>query len=157
MKKAIVLAALLAAPAPAFAHVQCAGETFSNIVVTVDVKTQGTFGPVQGATVTITPKDGRNVRSYSVDSREIPQFFASTDGDNNERAIVGMSAFVNQDNPVYIRFVGTNRTDDLIDALRDKARAKEARNTLRVWKGPGYGSDQQHSFKDVVCSVQADL
>ena len=163
MIKQAFLTALLALPTAAQAHISCAGETNGTpTIVKVEIDTQGTMGAVAGGRVTISPKDAP-VRAYDLNRAEIAQFFESVDGPNDDRAIVGLAAFVSSENPVYIRFVGPNETRDLTVALRDDARKKRdeamkksGRNALRVWKGPGYAADQQHSFKDVVCSVTLD-
>ncbi|RZA06758.1 MAG: hypothetical protein EOP11_09495 [Proteobacteria bacterium] len=163
MIKSLLALALLALPSAAHATISCVGETDANpTMVRVDIQTAGTLGAVSAGRVTITPKAGP-ARVYEIAPREIPQFFESVDGTDQDRAVIGMSGFVNNDNPVYIRFVGPNTLDEVTKAIRDEKRMKrdeamkkEGRNSLRVWKGPGYAADQQHSFKDVVCSVWMD-
>lgn len=155
MLKTILTLTTLLTPMQSWASAQCAGETFGNVIVSVAINTVGTMGYVTGGDVTITSKQGQ-VRRYSIRQEEIPQFFESVDGQSPERAIVGMAAFVSHENPIAIRYVGTNHQEDLTKVLRTPGRRKEPGNSLRVWKGPGFASDQQHSFQDVVCSVTLD-
>jgi hypothetical protein len=163
MLKVLTALALLALPSAAHATISCAGETYgSPTVVRVDIYTAGTTGTLTAGQVTITPADGPK-RVYDIPVRDMIQFFESADGADQKTSTIGLSAFVNGENPVYIRFVGPNTFNDLIKDLkddtrkkRDEAMKKEGKNALRVWKGPGYASDQQHSFKDVVCSVWLD-
>lgn len=37
--------------------------------------------------------------------------------------------------------------------LRDAQRAKQSGNHMIVWRGPGFKSNEQYYFEDVVCSV----
>jgi len=154
MWKLIATVTLIALPAPAWAFVECAGETHAGTIVQVSINTQGTMGFVTGGEVTITPKTGAG-RSYKIKSDEIPQFFESIDG-NPERAIVGLAAYINYDFPVQIRYVGKNHDFDLVKVLRTPGRKKELRNSMIVWKGPGFSGSEQHSFADVVCNVSLD-
>lgn len=163
MLKVLTALSLLALPTAAHATISCAGETNgSPTVVRVDIHTAGNTNSVAAGRVTITPEKGP-ARTYDLVPQDIPQFFESADGADQKSATVGLSAFVAGDAPVYIRFVGPNTFNDLVKDLkntdrqkRDEAMKKEGKNTLRVWKGPGYASDQQHTFKDVVCSVWTD-
>lgn len=152
--KNLILAFLLTLPAPAFAFTECAGETYTGTIVKVTVNTVGTMGSVTGASVRIEPKD-EPVREYVIEAGEIPQFFETVNPDGS-RAFVGLSAYVEQNFPVQIRYEGTNFYDDLTTVLRTPGRVKQPGNYLRVWKGPGFAGDQQHSFADVVCSVSLD-
>lgn len=151
----ILLSALSAlAPSLARAHAECAGETYGNTIVKVEVQTVGTMGGLRGGQVTIVPKDGPE-RTYEIRRDEIPQFYESTDGEP-ERAIVGLAAYLDAEFPVQIRYVGPNTNTDLTRALRNPARKKVPGNSLVVWKGPGFAGDQQYSFTDVVCAVSLD-
>lgn len=154
MWKLAVLVTTIALPVPALAFIECAGETHGGTIVQVSVNTQGTMGYVTGGEVTITPKTGA-ARSYKIKSDEIPQFFESVDG-NHERAIVGLSAYINYEFPVQIRYVGKNYDFDLMKVLRTPGRKKEPGNSMIVWKGPEFADSEQHSFADVVCSVSLD-
>jgi len=163
MFKFLTAIALLAQPLAAHATISCAGETYgSPTVVRVDIQTSGPTATVTAAQVTITPAKGEK-RMYEIPVRDVSQFFEATDSAEQKTATIGLSAYVNGDNPVYIRFVGPASIGELTKELRDEARQKrdeamkkDGKNVLRVWKGPGYASDQQHTFKDVVCSVWLD-
>jgi hypothetical protein len=152
--KTLILAALLSLPVPAFAYTECAGETYTGTIVKVAVNTVGTMGGVTGANVRIEPKD-EPAREYVIEADEIPQFFETVNEDYT-RAFVGLSAYVQDNFPVQIRYEGTNFEEDLTKVLRAPGRVKQPNNYLRVWKGPGFAGDQQHSFADVVCSVSLD-
>lgn len=154
MKTPILALAALLASTQAHALTNCAGESFSGTIVTVTVLTAGTTGVVQHGLVTITPA-GEASRSYGLKREEISQFFEST-SDDSRRAVVGLAAYVNRENPISIRYSGTNFQDELVSVLRNPSRAKEAGNEMRVWKGPGFPADQQMQFKDVVCQVTLD-
>lgn len=138
------------------ASTECAGETYGGLIAHIRIDTMGTMGYIQGAEVTFTPKDGQNVRRYSVKSDEIPQFFETVDGAEYERATVGLAAYVQHESPIHIRYVGTNYERDLTEVLRDPSRKKQPGNSFRVWKGPGFSGSEQHSFQDVVCAVSLD-
>lgn len=152
--KNLILAALVALPAPAFAYTECAGETYTGTIVTVTVNTVGTMGAVTGASVKVEPKN-EPPREYVIEADEIPQFFESVN-DDYSRAFVGLSAYVENNYPVQIRYVGVNYEGSLTKVLRTPGRQKQSGNYLRVWKGPGFADGQQHSFADVVCSVSLD-
>lgn len=154
MKAPLFLLATLALAPSAHALTICSGETFSGTVVTVTVLTAGATGTVQNGTVTIAPA-AEAPRAFEIKREEISQFFESQ-SDDGRRAVVGLAAYVNRDNPVSIRYSGTNYQDNLLNVLRNPARPKEAGNEMRVWKGPGYPADQQHQFRDVVCQVTLD-
>jgi hypothetical protein len=154
MFKIGLLSVFLILPTTAQAHFSCAGETYTGIIVQVDITTVGTMGYVKGGEVTITEKDGAT-RGYQLKEDEIPQAFESIDGEP-ERAIVGLGAYVNYDYPVQIRYVGKNFEEDLVKVLRTPGRKKQAGNAMRVWKGPGFAGGEQHSFADVVCTVTLD-
>lgn len=146
--------ALFLLPASAFAHTECAGETYTGIIVKVSINTVGTMGGITGGEVNITSKEGAT-RSYSIKAEEIAQFSESLDGEP-ERAIVGLGAYIEADYPVQIRYVGKNHDYDLVKVLRNPSRKKQAGNMMRVWKGPGFAGGEQHSFADVVCVVTLD-
>lgn len=135
------------------ASVMCAGETYDGDLVSVEVDTIGTMGVVQKGIVTVglAPLPG-TMYAYSILPEEIPQFFEDT-----ERAVVGLSAFVGTQGPVFIRYVGPNyRTEsyeELIQILQDPNRQRVAGNRMIVWKGLDAPYDSVFSFRDVVCSV----
>lgn len=158
--KTLTLTAILAlvfTGTAAHATTECAGETYGGLIAHIRIDTMGTMGAIQGAEVTFTPKDGQNVRRYSVKAAEIPQFFENVDGRDSERAFVGLSAYVEYESPISVRYVGTNYERDLTEVLRDPSRKKQPGNSFRVWKGPGFSSSEQHSFQDVVCGVSLDV
>lgn len=151
--QSIALAAMILS-AHAQAHTVCAGETYGGTVVTISVDTAGTLGAVQSGQVSIAPA-GEPVRTYELKKEEITQFFESN-SDDGQKTLVGLTAYVGSENPVSIRYSGTNFQDELLGVLRNTGRVHESGNEMRVWKGPGYTADQQHQFRDVVCSVTLD-
>lgn len=153
--KNLILAALLFAPISGQAA-ECAGETYSGTIVKVEIEVVGTMGGILGGKVRIEPKN-EPVRTYELRREDIVQYYESLDGDDTERAIVGLGAYVDTNYPVSIRYVGRNYYDDLTKVLRDPSRSKQSGNAMHVWKGPGYAGGDQHSFKDVVCSVINDV
>jgi len=154
MKTPIIALATFLFSIQAHALTICAGETFSGTIVTVTVITAGATGVVQNGLVSIAPS-AEPSRTYGLKREEITQFFEST-SDDSRRAVVGLAAYVNRENPVSIRYSGANFQDDMVSVLRNPSRVKESGNEMRVWKGPGYPADQQHQFKDVVCQVTLD-
>ncbi len=154
MKTPIFVMAALLFTTQAHAITTCAGETFTGTIVTVTVLTAGATGAVQGGLVSISPSN-EPARNYALKREEITQYFESTSEDGRH-AVVGLAAYVNRENPVSIRYSGTNFQDDMTSVLRNPSRAREAGNEMRVWKGPGFPADQQHQFKDVVCQVTLD-
>lgn len=155
MKTPMILLAALALAPSARALTICSGETFSGTVVTVTVITAGATGAVQSGNVSIVPSSGEASRAYEIKREDISQFFESQ-SDDGRRAVVGLAAYVNRDNPVSIRYSGTNYQENLLNVLRNPNRPKEGGNEMRVWKGPGFPADQQHQFRDVVCQVTLD-
>lgn len=151
--KQITFATALLLAKPTFAYVNCAGETYSGKVVEVTIETQGPMSQASRGLVHITDVDGK-VTNYDLRKEEIVQFFESVD---DQRAIVGVSAYESLNNPIWIKYVGKNYDGDLLKALRDPARKKIEHNEMRVWRGPGYGPDQQSQFTDVVCNISLDI
>lgn len=154
MKMHLILLATLFATPTARAITVCAGETFTSTIVTVTVITSGATGSVQQGSVTISPPNGPMV-TYKIEKEDISQFFESQN-DNGSRAMVGLAAYAGRENPISIRYSGTNYQEELIQVLRNPARLKEPDNEMRVWKGPGFAADQQLQFRDVVCQVTLD-
>lgn len=151
--KLATLVLSLMATTPAMAYMNCAGETLAGKIVEVSVETVGTMGsPTQGLVKT-TEVNGQ-VSSYELKREEIVQFFETVD---SKRAIVGLAAYQEMNNPIWIKYVGENYEGDLVKALRDPARKKQSGNEMRVWRGPGFGADQQSQFTDVVCSISLDI
>lgn len=152
MKTTLVLA-LMTLSQSAFAYVTCAGETYAGRTVQVTIETVGSMGSPQSGTVHFVDANGAT-SSYVLKQEEIVQFFENADG---PAAIVGLAAYSELNNPVWIKYVGKNYEGDLIQVLRDPNRKKQSGNEMRVWKGPGYGPTEQNQFMDVVCSVSLDV
>ena len=148
----LAFALALAFSLDAGAHTSCAGQTYGGSIVEIHVNTNVPRGFPVLVRVDIFDEDG-SIRGYDVKRDDITQFFETDDG---SRAFVGLSAFQAQRNPLWIRYVGTNHQDSLVNILRDPNRKPEAGNEMHVWKGPGYAAGEQYSFKDVVCTVALD-
>lgn len=151
--KHITLAATILLAKPAFAYVSCAGETYSGKIVEVVIETEGSMAQASRGLINITEANG-TVTSYELKKEEIVQFFEAVD---DKRAIVGVAAYQSFNNPIWIKYVGENYEGDLLKVLRDPSRKKIEHNEMRVWRGPGYGPDQQSQFTDVVCNISLDI
>ncbi len=151
MKAILIIISALTFTSSAHALTICSGETFSGTMVTVTIVTTGATGAVQSGSVTIAPS-GDVSRGYEIKKEEISQFFESQ-SDDGRNAVVGLVAYINRDNPVSIRYSGTNYQENLKNVLRNPMRPKEQGNEMRVWKGHGYPAEHQLQFRDVVCQV----
>lgn len=138
---------------PVMAYVNCAGETLGGKLVEVTVETEGSMGSPARGSVKVTETNGQ-VSGYELNREEIVQFFETVD---SKRAIVGLAAYQSLNNPIWIKYVGENYEGDLLKVLRDPTRKKQTGNEMRVWRGPGFGPDQQSQFTDVVCSIVLDV
>ena len=155
MKKLLILGMLLV-PALAQARTECAGETYGGTLVRVAIETMGVMGSVKEGRVDILSGRDGQTRSYAIRPDEVTQYFEFDNQEAQPRSVVGLAAFVNAENPVTIHYVGTNFARPVLDVIRQPLRMKEPGNEMRVWKGPGYASDQQHQFTDVVCRIVLD-
>jgi len=135
------------------AYVTCVGETYAGTVVQVSINTTGSMAFPEGGHIAIQESSGK-AKAYTIKKDEIAQFFESV---NPDRAIVGLSSYQELNNPIWINYVGKNYEDNLFEALRDPNREKQQSNEMRVWKGPGYGPNEQYQFTDVICSVGLDV
>lgn len=151
--KLATLVLTLMATTPAMAYINCAGETLAGKIVEVSVETVGSMGSPTHGQVKATEINGQ-VSVYEIKREEIVQFFETVD---SKRAIVGLAAYQEMNNPIWIKYVGENYEGDLVRILRDPARKKQSGNEMRVWRGPGFGPDQQSQFTDVVCSISLDV
>ncbi|MFN3453846.1 MAG: hypothetical protein ACK41T_02725 [Pseudobdellovibrio sp.] len=134
----------------------CAGETYEGTLVEIATNTTSTYGKAQDVIISIAQTDGKS-RTYTLKTQEIAQYYEYY-GNGDAPSIIGLNGYQNMNNPVYIRYIGTNWQDlNLIGILKNPERKKELNNEMRVWKGPGYKADQQYYFKDVVCSVISDI
>lgn len=133
----------------ASANVECTGVTRDRAYVTVRVgTTDATGAPAAGEVIM---EKGGNKYGYRFAGAEVAQFFED-DADN--RAIVGVVAYVEKEFPVSVKYVGTNHVDmDLKQILADESVPKSATNLLRIWRGPGYASTEQIVADKIVCSV----
>lgn len=147
----IALGALMLTP-KVFAYTACVGETYQGKVVIVEIVTEGNIARAQSGVVTAVEKDGKK-SSYQLVQNEIAQYF---EGGDTNTAMVGLGAYQALNNPVWIMYKGVNYHGDLVAALRDPKRVKQTGNEMRVWRGPGFGADQQSQFTDIVCNFSLD-
>lgn len=151
--KMMILSLAMTATTPALAYMNCAGETLGGKIVEVAIETEGSMAVPTRGTVKVTETNGQ-ITGYDLKREEIVQFFETVD---NKRAIVGLAAYQALNNPIWIKYVGENYEGDLLKALRDPNRKKQSGNEMRVWRGPGFGPDQQSQFTDVVCTIVLDI
>jgi len=133
------------------AMTKCSGLN-GDTTATIMMFTHGTVGFVQDGAVVISTRGNPNGIAYTLNHEDISQFFESTSEDGR-RAFVGLSAYVNHENPVSIRYAGQNIEIGLDVALHIPSRPKEPDCEMRVWKGPGFPAEQQIQFRNVVCEV----
>jgi hypothetical protein len=137
-------------PGTAFAVVECTGQAKDGSFVTVAVQTKGASNSPDRAEVRI-ERDG-NKFGYRFNSQDISQFFESDDEKANT-AMVGLGAYVNKEFPVAIKYSGTNYIDMDLKAVIEAGGIESHGNSMRVWRGPGFGADELYSLTAPVCSV----
>jgi hypothetical protein len=154
VKILILLAALIYSGA-AMAISECAGKAADGSWVSVVVNTTGPTGIPDEGSVMI-EKDG-NKFGYKFARQDITQFFENDDISNNT-AMVGLAAYVEQNNPVSIKYVGVNFVDMDLKAVVEQGQGIPTNgNFMRVWRGPGYDANSQYQLTSVVCSVWTNL
>lgn len=154
MKYLILLSSLLFA-GNALAVSECTGRSDDGRWVTVHVNTKGAKGlPDQGEVVV---ENEENKFGYRFGHEDIVQFFEYDETSNNS-AMVGLVAYVNQEYPVAIKYIGPNFVDmDLKSVIEDGKGTESKGNFLRIWKGPGYAATDQFTLINVVCSTWTNI
>ena len=135
---------------------ECAGKAADGSWVSVVINTTGPTGIPDEGTVMI-EKEG-NKFGYKFGRSEITQFFENDDP-SAQTAMVGLAAYVEQNNPVAIKYVGENFVDMDLKAVVEQGRnANQPKgNFMRVWRGPGYDANTQYQVTNLVCSVWTNL
>lgn len=154
MRKMILMAMLIFS-ARAMAISECAGTANDGSFVTVHVETVSAMGlPGEGS---VTFDDGGNKFGYHFAGSEVAQFFEYDDIAKKE-AVVGVSAFVKKDFPIFVKYVGPNFIDMDLKAVVDQGQAdKVTGGIMRVWKGPGHSATDQVQVSHPVCQVWSNL
>jgi hypothetical protein len=154
MKKMFLLAVLVFS-ARAMANVECAGTATDGSFVTVHLETVTAMGLAGEGVITF--DDGSNKFGYHMVPAEVAQFFEYDDIAKKE-AIVGISAFVKKDFPIFVKYVGPNFVDMDLKAAVDQGQADQLTGgIMRVWKGPGHSSTDQVQISHPVCQVWSNL
>lgn len=154
MKK-IILMAVLFCSSRAMAISECAGRASDGSFVTVHIETVSALGlPGEG---TVTFEDEGNKFGYRLQGSEVAQYFEYDDVAKKE-AVVGISAFVKKDFPIFIKYVGPNFIDmDLKAVVEQGLGQKLTGGIMRVWKGPGHSATDQVQVSRPVCQVWSNL
>jgi hypothetical protein len=137
-------------PGTAFAVVECTGQAKDGSFVTVAVQTKGAANSPDRAEVRI-EREG-NKFGYRFNAQDISQFFESDDEKANT-AMVGLGAYVSKEFPVAIKYAGTNYIDMDLKAVIEAGGIESGKNSMRVWRGPGFGADEVYALNAPVCSV----
>lgn len=134
---------------------ECSARASDGRWVTVTVETQGATGiPVEGEVVFV--KD-ENKFGYRFTREDISQFFEYDEPADNT-AMVGLFAYVQKEAPVSIKYNGPNFVDmDLKTVIMENKTQTMKNNFLRVWKGPGYASQDQLQLTSVACSTWPNI
>ena len=135
----------------AFAMAECAGVADDGSFVTLQMTTVGaTAKPDEGAVVI---ERGENKFGYHFKPNEISQYFEFDDQANNS-AVVGIAAYVDNNDPVSVKYVGPNFVDMELKVVIASGKTNAVKgNFLRVWKGPGHAATDQYQLTNIACSV----
>lgn len=153
---------ILAIATSAQANIHCAGETYSGTVVQVEYNTVGSMGYPNGGRVTI--ESATESYTYAITREDTSQFYEAVMGDNDEKIIVGLNAYIDTNYHVGIQYHGknyeTNLPEDLIKVLKNPARKKQKGNFMRVYKNKPWDDSKYennfYDFRDVVCNAYLD-
>jgi hypothetical protein len=149
--KSLVLAAALVLSVQARANIECAGRAEDKTFVRVEVTTVGANAKASEGRVTF--ERGGNTYGYKIAAADMSQFFEYDDAAKNT-SVVGLTAFVGNESPVSIKYVGSNFIDMELKAVVEQGLADKIEdNFMRVWKGPGRASTDQYQLTKVACSV----
>ncbi len=138
----------------AWANSECTGRASDGSYVTVHIETSGAVGAPDTGEVTI--ESGGNKYGYRFTKAEMPQYFEFDDVSDGS-AIVGIAAYVENEYPVSVKYVGTNFVDMELKVVADDPAVKGEGNFLRVWKGPRHAATDQYQITKIACSVWSNL
>lgn len=137
-------------PGTAFAVVECTGQASDGTFVSVVVQTKGAANSPDRAEVRI--ERGGNKFGYRFNSQDISQFFESDDEKSNT-AMVGLGAYVSKEFPVAVKYAGANYVDMDLKAVIEAGGIEAGKNSMRIWRGPGFSADEIFQLNAPVCSV----
>ncbi len=153
--KYLMLIGFFSFSVPALAMTECAARTSDQSLVTIKIETVGPQGKPANGEV-IYEKDG-NRYGYRFKGQFISQFFEYDDLERRS-AVVGINAYVYDEMPIQVKYVGPNFVDlDLKAVIEDGSAPKGTGNFMRVWKGPGHSKTDQYQATHIACSVWANL
>jgi hypothetical protein len=153
--KRLMLALLLISSVRAMANSECAGRAADGTFVEVEVATVNVMGSA-GQTAVNFEANG-NKFGYRVQANETAQYF-EYDDTANKSAMVGFSAYVSKNNPVFMKYDGPNFVDMDLKTVIDSGKAPAtSAGVMRVWKGPGHAATDQYQITKPVCSVWLNL
>jgi len=153
--KYLILFTVLSFSTHVLAVAECTGRTSEGRWVTVHINTKGATGlPDQGE---VFMENEENKFGYHFAHEDISQFFEYDEPSNNT-AMVGLTAYVNKESPVAIKYNGPNFIDMDLKTVIEEDKAKEAKgNFLRVWKGPGHAANDQFQLTNIACSTWLNI
>lgn len=152
MKRLMLILTLVLAQR-AMANIECAGRAADGTFVHIEVQTLGATQAAGPSSVTF--EAGGNKFGYRMQANEVVQFFQYDDM-AAKTAMVGLSAYAQKNFPVSIKYDGPNFVDMDLKAEVDAGKVGDVNGVMRVWKGPGHGTDQYQVSKPI-CSVWSNL
>lgn len=153
--KRLMLVAVLMFSARAMAVSECAGRAADGTFVLVQVQTTGAMGVAGEGQVSF--EAGGNKFGYKFAAAEVAQFFEYDDA-AAKSAMVGLSAYVKKDFPLFMKYDGPNFVDMDLKAVVDSGQGNTLNaGVMRVWKGPGHAATDQIQISKPVCSVWSNL
>jgi len=153
--KRLMLVAVLIFSARAMAVSECAGRASDGTFVLVQVDTTGPTGLAGQGQVSF--EAGGNKFGYKFQPADVAQFFEYDDA-ATKTAMVGLSAYVKKDFPLFVKYDGPNFVDMDLKAVVDSGKAEGLTGgILRVWKGPGHAATDQFQISKPACSVWSNL
>lgn len=153
--KYLILLAAFGFSGHVWAVAECKGRTSDGSWVTVHINTIGAMGIPDRGEVVIEKEETKF--GYRFANEDIAQFFEYDELADNT-AMVGLSAYVNKEAPVAIKYNGPNFIDMDLKTVIEEGKAKEAKgNFLRIWKGPGHTANDQFQLTNVACSTWLNI
>lgn len=153
--KYLMLIGLFSFSVPALAMTECAARTSDGSFVRITIETVGPQAKPQKGQVLY--ERAGNRFGYRFEGRYVSQYFEYDDLERNS-AVVGINAYVYNEMPIQVKYVGPNYVDlDLKSVIDEGTAPKGTGNVMRVWKGPGHSKTDQYQATQIACSVWANL
>lgn len=155
MKKLMLATLLILYSGHAMAISDCGGRTSDGSFVLIHINTTGARGNANQGEVVIERSGNRF--GYRFQQSEIAQYF-EFDGGSSADSVVGVTAYIANDNPLSVKYVGPNFVDmDLKSVIDSGGTDTLTGNVLRVWKGPGHNATDQYQITKPACSVWTNI